>query len=112
MKYYLQATSEEALIQALEAANLYKKVYSEWDEDGNPIGDFEWQREGQYDLDTIGTIYKPTGTMLTDEEGMEYPEMVALEGFHANSRGITAEQAAFLPTIDAPATPVRIWAGE
>ena len=112
MKYYLQATSEEALIQALEAANLYKKVYSEWDEEGNPIGDFEWQREGQYDLDTIGTIYKPTGIMLTDEEGMEYPEMVALEGFHANIRGITAEQAAFLPTIDAPATPVRIWAGE
>jgi len=112
MKYYLQATSEEALMQALEAANLYKKVYSEWDEEGNPIGDFEWQREGQYDLDTIGTIYAPTGTMLTDEEGMEYPEMGALEGFHANIRGITAEQAAFLPTIDAPTTPHRKWAGE
>jgi len=112
MKYYLQATSEEALIQALEAANLYKKVYSEWDEEGNPIGDFEWQREGQYDLDTIGTIYKPTGTMLTDEEGMEYPEMAALEGFHANIRGITTEQAALLPTIDQPTSPVRIWAGD
>ena len=111
MKYYLQATSEEALMQALEAANLYKKVYSEWDEEGNPIGDFEWQREGQYDLDTIGTIYAPTGTMLTGEDG-DYPEMAALAGYHANIRGITAEQAAMLPTINAPTTPYRKWAGE
>lgn len=112
MKYYLQATSEEALMQALEAAGLYKKVYAEYDEDGNPVGDFEWQRVGQYDLDVIGVMYTPTGTMLTDEEGMQYPEMAALEGFHANIRGITAEQAAMLPTIEAPSTPVRIWAGD
>ena len=35
-----------------------------------------------YDL--IGTIYKPTGVILTDEEGNEYPEMKALEGYHVN----------------------------
>ncbi len=111
MNYYLKAQSEADLFAALEAANLYKKVYYEFDEEGNPIGDFELQKVGQYDLDVIGTIFKPTGTMLTGEDG-EYPEMAALEGFHANIRGITAEQAAMLPTIEKPNAPVRVWAGD
>ena len=34
--------------------------------------------------DTIGTIQKPTGVTLTDGEGFEYPEMVALDGYHVN----------------------------
>ena len=35
-------------------------------------------------FDTIGTIYKPTGVTLTDAEGFEYPEMVAVSGYHVN----------------------------
>jgi hypothetical protein len=35
-----------------------------------------------YDL--IGTISKPTGVMLVGEDGFEYPEMVALDGYHVN----------------------------
>ena len=112
MTYYLKAASEAALYEALEAAGLYKKVYAEYDEDGNPVGDYEWQRVGQYDLDVIGVMYTPTGTMLTSEDGFEYPEMTPIDGYHANIRGITAEQAAALPTIAAPATPNRIWAGD
>jgi len=109
--YYLQAESEESLWLALEAAGLYQKVYSEFDEDGIPVGEFELQRVGQYDLDIIGTIYKPTGETTT-EEGMIMPEMAAIEGYHANIRGITAEQAARLPTIAKPNNPVRTWAGD
>jgi hypothetical protein len=109
--YYLQAESEESLWLALEAAGLYQKVYSEFDEDGIPVGEFELQRVGQYDLDIIGTIYKPTGETTT-EEGMIMPEMAAIEGYHANIRGITAEQAALLPTIAKPNNPVRTWAGD
>jgi hypothetical protein len=108
MNYYLQAQSEEALFAALESAGLYQKVYSEFDEDGIPVGDYEWSRVGQYDLDVIGTIYKPTGE--TDEEGS--PVMEALNGYHANIRGITDEQAALLPTIAKPNSPVRMWAGD
>jgi hypothetical protein len=111
MNYYLQAESEESLWLALESAGLYQKVYSEFDEDGNPVGEFEWQRVGQYDLDIIGAIYKPTGKMLQGEDG-EYPEMEALDGYHANIRGITEEQAEQLPTIAAPTTPMRVWAGD
>ena len=109
--YYLKATSEEALYAALENAGFYKKVYSEFDEEGNPVGDFELLRVGQFDLDVIGPIFKRTGVMLQGEDG-EYPEMQELDGYHANIRGITPEQAALLPTIDAPANPVRMWAGD
>jgi hypothetical protein len=108
MNYYLKAADEAALNEALESAGLYQKVYSEFDEGGNPVGEFEWQRVGQYDLDIIGTIFKPTGE--TDEEGN--PVMEPIDGFHANIRGITAEQAALLPTIAKPSSPVRIWAGD
>jgi hypothetical protein len=58
-------------------------------------------------------MYRETGTMLTTEDGMEYPETEAMAGFHANLReDLTAEQEAALPTIAAPATPYRIWAGD
>ena len=35
-------------------------------------------------FDLIGTIHKPTGVILTDSEGFEYPEMVAVQGYHVN----------------------------
>ena len=59
-------------------------------------------------IDIIGTIYKPTGVMLTGEEG-EYPEMVAIDGYHVNIR--TKEAC---PELEAYAvnvtTPYRVWA--
>ena len=36
--------------------------------------------------DIVGTIYRPTGNTLTDDEGNEYPEQAALDGFHVNIR--------------------------
>ncbi len=59
-------------------------------------------------VDVVGTIYKPTGKMLTTPEG-EVPEMAPLEGWHVNVRH-TAET----PELEAfrvfPATPSRMWA--
>jgi hypothetical protein len=37
-------------------------------------------------IDLIGTLYAPTGNMLTDDEGNEYPEKEAISGYHANMR--------------------------
>ena len=59
--------------------------------------------------DIIGTIYKPSGVMLTDAEGNEYPEMAAVEGYHVNT----------LPPVDEklekfvvePSTLSRVFAG-
>ena len=61
-----------------------------------------------YDL--IGTIYKPSGVMLTDAEGNEYPEMVAVDGYHVNTVPESMDDVlqAYLVT---PATPSRVFAG-
>jgi hypothetical protein len=120
--YYLKAVDEQSLWEALEAAGLAHKQYDPQDPLNQPPETTEeaWEPRGAYDwvqdvemLDVIGTIYSKTGNMLTDADGFEYPEMVAQEGYHANLRAeLTDEQAAALPTIAAPTTPMRIWAGD
>ena len=37
-----------------------------------------------YSLDVVGLIYKPTGNMLTDADGNEYPEQAPVDGWHVN----------------------------
>ena len=123
--YYLKATSEDALWTALEAASLAHKEYDQTDPlnvapdnlgyeetwDG-PSGAYEWAADTSM-LDIIGPIYVKTGKVLTDAGGMEYPETQAVEGYHANLREeLTDAQVAALPTVSAPTTPHRIWAGD
>jgi len=68
---------------------------------------FNIQGQGQM-IDIIGPIYKTTGTMLTDEEGINYPEMIDLGGWHVNMRGELPE--ALKPyKITVAGTPYRIW---
>jgi hypothetical protein len=123
--YYLKATDEQALWTALEAADLAVKDYDPEDDanqrpddldpetDWSPSGAYEW-RSLEPMLDIIGTIYVETGNMVTDEDGNEYPEMEAVEGYHANLRtGLDAAQKAALPIMQkTPKNPVRKWAGD
>ena len=122
--YYLKATTESALWTALGEAGLAHKEYDPedplnvapddlgYEETWEPSGAYEWQADTQM-LDVIGPIYVKTGNTLTDSEGFEYPETQAVAGFHANLREeLTDAQVAALPTVSAPATPYRIWAGD
>jgi hypothetical protein len=59
-------------------------------------------------VDIVGTIYKPTGKMLTTDEG-EAPEMAPIAGFHANVRH-TAEAPELAAYQVFPETPSRTWA--
>ena len=59
-----------------------------------------------YDL--IGTIHKATGVMLTDEEGIEYPEMAAVSGYHVNMLEVTEATQPFVVQVN---TPSRKFAG-
>ena len=118
--YYLKTADEQSLWEALETAGLAKKEYDredplnvrpedlEMDAEWSPTGAYEWVFTG-IALDVIGPIYEPTGNMLTDDEGIEYPEMVAVDGYHANL--IAEEGIEGLPEITAPDTPYRKWAG-
>lgn len=59
-------------------------------------------------VDVIGTIYKPTGEMITTDEG-EVPEMAPVEGWHVNVRH-TAEAPELAAFQVFPHAPVRGWA--
>lgn len=120
MNYYLKTSSELELWEALETANLATRDYDpedalnvrpddlEMDADWSPSGAFDWRFTGTA-LDIIGAIWKETGNMLTDDEGLEYPEMAAVDGYHANLIADAGIEG--LPTIDAPSSPYRVWAG-
>ena len=39
-----------------------------------------------YAIDVVGALSAPTGTMLIDDDGNEYPEMQSIAGHHINLR--------------------------
>ena len=84
---------------------------------------------GLASIDFVGTIHRPTGKMLEDIDGNEYPELAQLEGYHVNLRlaslpvtqsvdevtGEVTEIASPIPALLAPyivepTTPSRVWA--
>ena len=65
------------------------------------------QGQGQM-IDIIGPIYKATGNMLTNEEGVEYSEMADVGGWHVNMRGELPESIAPYK-ITVSGIPYRIW---
>lgn len=61
-------------------------------------------------IDVIGVIYKPTGVMLTNSDGTEYPETTALDGWHVNVFVLPDEDATALQDyIVTPMNPCRVW---
>jgi len=107
---FLRFTDADAATAALLAAGLLTETQALLDADGNvliPAG----YAPVNATIDTVGTIYKPTGNTITTDMG-EQPEMAALDGWHVNVR-LKADQAtpANLEQYKvAPANPVRIWA--
>lgn len=68
----------------------------------------------EYAIDVVGTLHEPTGTMLTDEEGNEYPEMQELTGWHVNIRLVGDAQRETVEALDTshgvtPEQPMRVW---
>lgn len=68
-----------------------------------------------YAIDIVGVIYSPTGVMLTDEEGNEYPETAPLDGYHLNIRLLNDTMREAVEAIEAEYgvvvnSPSRVWA--
>jgi hypothetical protein len=67
-----------------------------------------------YAIDIVGTIHEPTGVTLTDSEGMEYPEMAAVDGWHVNLRLVGDAMRDVVEALDGaygvtPNSPSRVW---
>ena len=117
--FYICLPSEADMPAALAA--FYKQDYTTIvDPD---TGEESTQIEGEpylvpftadYAIDVVGQISKPTGNILTDAEGNEYPEVAPIAGWHINIRLIGDAVRDTVEAIDAqygvvPATPERVW---
>lgn len=98
--FYLKLANEASITTVLSA------FYNEDDEFVSNTSD--------YSIDIVGTLHEPTGNTLTDDDGMEYPEMQAMTGWHVNIRltGDAVREA--VETLDTsygvtPDAPQRIW---
>ena len=98
--FYIKLTNEAAMPTVLSAF---------YNEEGEFVSN-----TADYAIDVIGTIYEATGVTLTDDDGMEYPEMQALDGWHVNIRlsGDTMRDAVEALDVShgvTPTSPLRIW---
>ena len=94
-----------------------EKLYDE--ETGEPVmendGDpYLVMHSHNHSFDIVGLIHEPTGNMLTDAEGIEYPEMAPIPGWHVNLRIRGDYMRDDAEAIDAvsgvsPVTPHRTW---
>ena len=118
MNHFLKAADEATLHAALIAAGILVAttvpVIEIVDDAPTQTGEQPgFALAGGFALDTIGTISKPTGAMLS-VDGAEVPEMAAIPGYHANLLGdlSDAQRATLGPVLlgTPPANPFRVWA--
>lgn len=98
--FYLKLTNEAAMSTVLSAF---------YDEESNLVGN-----TADYSIDVVGLLQEPTGDTLTDDDGMEYPEMAALDGWHINIRltgDVLRDETEALDVSHGvtPSAPKRVW---
>ena len=67
-----------------------------------------------YAIDVVGVLYEATGITLTNDEGMEYPDMTTLDGWHVNIRLSSDTMRDVAEALDAahgvtPDAPKCVW---
>ena len=117
--FYFSFTDEAAAATALQPFYHQPVVQSVDEETGEtvetPDGDaYLVTGSADHAFDIVGLIHKATGNMLTDDEGMEYPEMAPVPGWHVNLRIRGDYMRTEAEAIDAawgvmPVTPLRTW---
>lgn len=99
---YLKADSKETLNAAL---NCWLKT----DQEDNNYIEYYSQT---HSLDIIGTIYIKSGNTMQDDKGIDYDDMIPIEGYHANLllHGETMPDGLNEFIIEAPSSPYRRFA--
>ena len=116
--FYLRLSAESDMPTVLSA--FYRQDYvTQIDDEGveTQVADgdpYLVTHSHDYAISVVGTLHEPTGTMLTDEEGNEYPEMQAMTGWHVNIRLVGDAQRETVEALDTshgvnPEQPMRVW---
>ena len=98
--FYLKLVSEASMPSVLS---------SFYDEEGEFVSN-----TADYSIDVVGVLHEATGVTLTNEDGMEYPEMTTLDGWHVNIRLSSDVRRDAVEALDVshgvtPDTPKRGW---
>tara|TARA_B110000879_G_scaffold62735_1_gene88212 strand:+ start:33 stop:365 length:333 start_codon:yes stop_codon:yes gene_type:complete len=98
--FYLKLASEASMPSVLS---------SFYDEEGEFVSN-----TADYSIDVVGVLHEATGVTLTNDDGMEYPEMAALDGWHVNIRlsGDAVRDVAEALDVShgvTPDSPMRVW---
>jgi len=116
--FYLRLSAESDMSTVLSAfyrqdyvTNVDEEGVETQVEDGDP---YMVTHSHDYAIDVVGTLHEPTGTMLTDDEGNEYPEMAPMAGWHVNIRLVGDAVRETVEALDethgvTPETPMRVW---
>ena len=126
--FYYAFTDEAAAATALQPFYYQPQVQSVDPETGEKLYDEEtgepvMENDGDaylvmhshnHSFDIVGLIHEPTGNMLTDADGMEYPEMAPIPGWHVNLRirgDYMRDEAEAIDAVSGvePVTPHRTW---
>ena len=116
--FYLRLSAESDMPTVLSA--FYRQDYvTQIDDEGveTQVADgdpYLVTHSHDYAISVVGTLHEPTGTMLTDEEGNEYPEMQAMAGWHINIRLVGDAVRETVEALDEthgvnPEQPMRVW---
>ena len=117
--FYLKLNSEADMPTALAA--FYTQDYTtivdpETGEESTQIEGDPYLVSGSadYAIDVVGVLQEPTGVTLSDDEGFEYPEMAALDGWHVNIRLSSSVCRGAVEALDiahgvTPSAPKRVW---
>jgi len=117
--FYLKLDAEASMPSVLSA--FYKQDYSTIVDP--ETGEESTQIEGEpyfvsstadYAIDVVGVLHEATGSTLTDDDGMEYPEMAVLDGWHVNIRLSSDAMRDAVEALDVsvgvtPDAPRRVW---
>lgn len=116
--FYLRLSAESDMPTVL--ADFYRQDYiTNVDDEGvetqTADGDpYLVAHSHDYAIDVVGTLHEPTGTMLTDDEGNDYPETAPMSGWHVNVRLVGDAMREAVEALDAahgvtPESPQRVW---
>ena len=116
--FYLKLSAESDMPTVL--ADFYRQDYiTNVDEEGveTQVADgdpYLVAHSHDYAIDVVGVLQEPTGTMLTDDEGNEYPETAPVSGWHVNIRLVGDAMRETVEALDAthgvtPNSPSRVW---
>ena len=116
--FYLKLSAESDMPTVL--ADFYRQDYvTNVDDEGieTQVADgdpYLVAHSHDYAIDVVGVIQEPTGTMLTDNDGNEYPETAPVDGWHVNVRLVGDAMRETVEALDAshgvtPNSPSRVW---